>query len=213
MPRIRTLKPEHRQHRKVGPLTDREYRLWVSMILEADDEGRLVCTPAQLRACTWPYLEDSRRCTTDAVEMCLRRIATLGLIVLYDVQGVRYAAFPSWGDHQVINKKKPSRLPPPPNPDSPVAVPEQSRTDTGGVPGEGKGIERKGKEVEGKGGESEGREHRRIVDPVDTSNGRKPAKGEYQAMVNHLKTADPSMTDEVAESIALAHYHNRIHKP
>ena len=43
MPRIRTLKPEHRQHRKVGALDHVSYRLWVGMILEADDEGRLVC--------------------------------------------------------------------------------------------------------------------------------------------------------------------------
>ena len=41
MPRIRTLKPEHRQHRKLGPLDHLTYRLWVGMILEADDAGRL----------------------------------------------------------------------------------------------------------------------------------------------------------------------------
>jgi hypothetical protein len=49
VPRIRSLKPDHRTHRCVGKFSDREYRLWVSMILEADDEGRLVVDADQLR--------------------------------------------------------------------------------------------------------------------------------------------------------------------
>ena len=145
MPRIRTLKPEHRQHRKVGPLRDREYRLWVSMILEADDEGRLVCDAAQLRAVTWAY---DPTVTVAKVEDALRHLAALRLITLYEAGGLRYAAFPSWGDHQVINKKRNSTLPIPP----PVALPEQDGSTTGTVPWEGKGTEgNEGKGVEGRG--------------------------------------------------------------
>lgn len=108
MPRIRTLKPEHRQHRKVGPLTDREYRLWVGMILEADDDGRLVADPAFLRASVFTY---QAKLTVAQVDAALRRLDAVGLVHLYRVGGIQYAEFPSWADHQKIDRKTPTKLP------------------------------------------------------------------------------------------------------
>ena len=110
MPRIRTLKPEHRQHRKIGPLSDRAYRLWVSMILEADDEGRLICDAAQLRVVTWGY---HPRITEAQVDAEIESLAGTGMLDLYSVGGTRYAAFPSWLDHQRIEYPTPSKLPDP----------------------------------------------------------------------------------------------------
>ncbi len=110
-PRIRTIKPEALQHRKVGRLTDREFRLWVGMITQADDEGRLVADAGQLRAWFFGFW---REVSEDDVETALAAIAGLELIRLYDVDGVRYASFPSWDDHQMINRPTPSRLPAPP---------------------------------------------------------------------------------------------------
>ena len=107
MPRIRTLKPEHRQHRKVGKLSDRAYRLWVSMILEADDAGRLVAELDYLRAVSWPY----RQPTTAQIKAAMEEIAEVGLVRFYTAEGTRYAEFPSWGDHQVIDRPKASKLP------------------------------------------------------------------------------------------------------
>jgi len=108
MPRIRTLKPDHRQHRKVGALSDQHYRLWVSMILEADDEGRLVCDPSHLRAMTFGF---QRKVTVAHVEDGVRRLAELGLVRLYRVASTWYADFHSWTDHQRINRPTPSKLP------------------------------------------------------------------------------------------------------
>ncbi len=111
MPRIRMLRPEHRQHRKVGPLSDREYRLWIGMISEADDYGRLVWPhAAQLRVLTFPY---HPKVTTAHVEAAVLALATVGLIALYEVGGVRYACFPSWGDHQKPKFPSKPKLPPP----------------------------------------------------------------------------------------------------
>lgn len=109
MPRIRTLKPEHRQHRKIGPMDHVTYRLWVGMILEADDEGRLVCDAEQLRVTIFGYHPKVRR---PVVEGSLRALEASGLLRLYAVGGARYAWFPSWHDHQKIDKKQPSKLPP-----------------------------------------------------------------------------------------------------
>ena len=108
MPRIRSLKPEHRQHRKIGPLAHVTYRLWIGMLLEADDEGRLVCDAEQLRVTIFGYHPSVRR---TVVEGSLRELEGVGLIRLYVAAGVRYACFPSWHDHQKIDRKQPSKLP------------------------------------------------------------------------------------------------------
>lgn len=112
MPRIRTLKPEHRQHRKIGPLTDRQYRLWVGMLCDADDHGRLVAEPEQLRVTIWGY---HRRVTAAHVADDLGRLHDAGLVILYRAEGVLYAAFPSWKDHQKVDHPTDSRLPEPPH--------------------------------------------------------------------------------------------------
>src|SRR5687767_2730037 len=108
MPRIRTLKPEHKQHRKVGLLTDRQYRLWVGMITEADDEGRLVADTSWLRAVVFPY---QPKLTVRQVSDDLLAISQMGLVNLYTVGECRYAEFASWRDHQSINKPHASKLP------------------------------------------------------------------------------------------------------
>lgn len=112
MPRIRSLKPEHRAHRKVGPLSDREYRLWVSMVLESDDEGRFLCDASQLRAQTWPYHDID----LTEVEAAIQAVAKLKSIRLYRVGKTRYGCFPSWGDHQHPKYPQKSTTPPPPFP-------------------------------------------------------------------------------------------------
>jgi hypothetical protein len=112
MPRIRSIKPEHRAHRKVGPLSDRSYRLWVSMMCEADDGGRFIANVAQLKAQTWPY----HGVTTEEVEAAIQAIAKLGSIKLYHVGKTRYGVFLSWAKHQHPKYPSPSRYPPPPFP-------------------------------------------------------------------------------------------------
>lgn len=108
MPRIRTLKPEHRQHRKVGPLDHITYRLWVGMILEADDEGRLVYDAAALRVLIFGYHVDVTRAI---IEDSTSALAAIGLIRRYVVNGQNYVDFPSWHDHQKIDRPRPSLLP------------------------------------------------------------------------------------------------------
>jgi uncharacterized phage protein (TIGR02220 family) len=108
MPRIRTLKPEHRQHRKVGPLDHVTYRLWVGMILEADDEGRLVYDPEALRVLIFGFHGKVSRVLVEASTTTLAR---LGLVNIYRSEGQDYVCFPSWHDHQKIDRPRPSLLP------------------------------------------------------------------------------------------------------
>src|SRR5262249_28528935 len=122
MPRIRSLKPEHRQHRKVGRLSHPVYRLWIGLICEADDDGRLVYDPEQLRALIFPY----HHVKAAAIIGFVAELEKVGLIRTYEASGQRYLFFPSWSDHQRIHKHHytPSKLPRPDGGDT-VQVPYQ----------------------------------------------------------------------------------------
>lgn len=144
MPRIRTLKPEHKVHRKVGPLSHLAYRLWVGMLTEADDEGRLVGDLAQLRAVILPY----HPLSLEKLDATLEAISRAGLIRRYECRGIPYIAFPSWADHQKRDAHHftPSKLPCPPdvttqslNGDSHETPTRLPRADTTGKGREGKG--------------------------------------------------------------------------
>ncbi len=145
MPRIRTLKPEAWSHRKVGRLSIPARQLWTVMITQADDDGREIADPGQLRVLAFPY---DREITDEQVAGWRDEIAAPGLIQLYEVDGVLYAHFPSWRDHQRIHRNHytPSKLPPPPHELSGTStgpVPDMSGTSTGEVPPEGKGRDRR----------------------------------------------------------------------
>ena len=111
MPRIRSLKPEALQHRKIGRLSDRAFRLWIGMLTQADDEGRLVADTGQLRVLTFGYFQDVGE---NDVEIALKEVVDTGIVALYEAVGVRYAIFPSWHDHQLISHPSRSKLPGPP---------------------------------------------------------------------------------------------------
>jgi hypothetical protein len=131
MPRIRTLKPEAFQHRKVGALPDRHFRLWIGGISHADDEGRLVADARQLRMLIFGY---HLRVTETHVNAILRELDELGLIKLYTVNGTRYLCYPSWHDHQKISKPTASRLPPPPSVGDSSTAPRPLREESGSTP-------------------------------------------------------------------------------
>jgi len=158
MPRVRMLWPEHRSHRKVGALSDFDYRLWIGMIMEADDDGRVVADSAELRAKIWPY---NGRVTVEQVKSGIRCLKTVGLIRVYTVKGLRYGWFPSWRNWQRPKYPTPSKLPAPPTfpQDSPRIPPGRGERSTpGGV--ELGGVELGGVGV-GLGGEGSGEGNRR----------------------------------------------------
>ena len=143
MPRIRSFKPEAPQHRKVGRLSIPARWLWFVMVTQADDEGRLVADPGQLRLAAFGY----DRMTDGAVMKLAEEIAATGLVRLYRVDGVPYADFPSWTDHQRVDHPAKSKLPS-------FQHSENPREDSRGLarnPGgsEGSGRDRKGGEGSG----------------------------------------------------------------
>jgi hypothetical protein len=91
-------------------LPDRQYRLWVGMITEADDDGRLVADPVWLRVIVFGY---QPKTTARHVAEAMDALAGVGLIRVYRCAGVLYAQFPSWSDHQKVQHPTSSALPPP----------------------------------------------------------------------------------------------------
>lgn len=109
-PRIRSLKPEHTLSRKVGGLSDRAYRLWVSLICQADDEGRGSWDAEQFRCIAFAY---QRRLRAPAIEQAMEKIVTAGLVYLYqpDGFGMLYQLH-DWSDHQRVDNPAESKFPP-----------------------------------------------------------------------------------------------------
>lgn len=112
MARIRTLKPELWQDEAFGVLSHEAQLVFIGLITQADDEGRLTGNPARLRAMLFPYRAEM---PAEHVDGLLDELDDAGLIVRYDdEEGRKYVFLRSWTIHQRISHPKPSPLPPPP---------------------------------------------------------------------------------------------------
>lgn len=110
-PRIRTIKPEVWQDDNFGNVNFESRLLFLGLVTQADDDGRLVGAPSLIRSQIFPF--DSRL-TLTRVKSWLEELQKAGLIVLYEHNKNPYIALPKWGNHQKINRPRPSKLPPPP---------------------------------------------------------------------------------------------------
>lgn len=143
MARIRTLKPEIHQDEEVGELSDSAFRLYIGLITQADDAGRLKGDPRLIGAVVWPYQPK----TTKQVESWLAELDRTGLILRYTHSDRPFICLPSWRDHQRIDNAAKSRIPEPNKAD--LKVSRRDSANRGGSPLEGKGSRkgsRKGKE-------------------------------------------------------------------
>jgi hypothetical protein len=107
MSRIRTLKPEILEDAITARFSHLAYRIFTSMILLADDHGRLRAEPTWLRAQILWALDDS----LDAVEAAMREIAEI--VRFYEVNGQKYAEIVGWAKHQKVDHPGKPRIPPP----------------------------------------------------------------------------------------------------
>jgi hypothetical protein len=76
-----------------------EWRLFVSMILMADDYGNLRSCPAVLRAHAFWGTDASR----ESVARARETLARVSLVSLYDVHGQNYAHITGWSKHQRVD--------------------------------------------------------------------------------------------------------------
>lgn len=111
MARIRTLKPDHGSHRKIGPRSDRAYRVWAAgLVTQADDEGRLPFSLAEIRAKVYAY---HQHVTIADVQIALQEILDAKLAILYRTDAGLVIELHDWPEHQRIDRPRPSSYPPP----------------------------------------------------------------------------------------------------
>lgn len=105
----RIIKDSIRTSKSINTMTDFQFRLWAYLLTYVDDYGRGSADPELLKGFVFPR----RKGVTEAtIEKELQNLATIGSILLYDVDGESYLCFPKWKDHQRIQTKV-SRFPSP----------------------------------------------------------------------------------------------------
>lgn len=109
MARIRTIKPEAFVSESLAEVTVEAERTFFGLLTQSDDRGRHRDNPAVIAGSLWPLRPEH---TAVHVEDDLRQLAAAGLICRYTgCDRKRYLHFPTWDQHQRINKPSDSRQP------------------------------------------------------------------------------------------------------
>lgn len=108
MARIRSIKPEAFHSESLSQCSVEAERTFWGMSTMADDAGRLRDQPAVINGALW-CLRPSH--TAEHCEDEISQLVTAGVLCRYDVEGKHLIHFPSWKDHQKINRPGKSRLP------------------------------------------------------------------------------------------------------
>lgn len=106
--RIRTLKPETLEDERPAGLSDSAWRLWVSLMLLADDHGNTRAAPSWLTAQVWWAHKRPPN-----VAALLSDLVKAKSIALYHVRGQLYAHLSGWERHQRIDNAGRPKVPPP----------------------------------------------------------------------------------------------------
>lgn len=141
MARIRSVKPDFWDDEAIGEISRDARLLFIGLITQADDEGRLKGSPKLLKGKLLAYDD----VTIPEVSGWLAELAETGLVELYSVKGRPFISLPSWHKHQRISHKTDSALPSPSEADS-TDAPESFRKDPEDVYREGIGEEGRGEE-------------------------------------------------------------------
>lgn len=115
MARIRSIHPDSCRSELLAACTAEQERCFWRLLPQCDDEGRCEDAPKVLAAFMFPMNEEIVGADVDG---WLGRLARLGLIVRYEVDGRRYLAVDAneWNDHQHPQRPTPSKFPAPPAP-------------------------------------------------------------------------------------------------
>lgn len=106
MARIRTIKPELLEDERTATLSHEGFRLFVSLLVLADDYGNLRAHPEYIRGqAFWGRDAD--------VEGALNELMAAELVLPYRIRGQLYLAIRGWSKHQRVDKPGKPRVPPP----------------------------------------------------------------------------------------------------
>lgn len=95
----------------LNQLSDFEERFWNRLIVNCDDYGRFDARPAILKGRLFPLLDGK---TNKDMTNALSRLASVGLVELYEVDGKPFLRVVTWDKYQRIRAKR-SKFPEPPD--------------------------------------------------------------------------------------------------
>jgi len=106
MARIRTIKPEFWRDESLSLLDPEAVLLAIGLLNVADDEGYFNANPKLIEADIFPLRELSSTCP-----VLVQHLSEIGYIKLFDGDdGKKYGLVTNFSKHQVISKKKPSKI-------------------------------------------------------------------------------------------------------
>jgi hypothetical protein len=111
MARIRSIKPEFFTSLTIGSLSERARLAFIGIWTYVDDYGRAVDDPRLVKAAVFP-LDD--RITVKAVAEVIDELVAAGRLTRYEAGGRHYFVVANWNEHQKIDRRTASKLPPPP---------------------------------------------------------------------------------------------------
>ena len=87
----------------LNQLTDFEERFWNRLIVNCDDYGRFDARPAILKGRLFPLMDGK---TQKDMTNALSRLASVGLVELYEVDGKPFLRVVTWDKYQRIRAKR-----------------------------------------------------------------------------------------------------------
>lgn len=114
MARIRSVKPEYWDDRKLAKRTSRDARLlYIALWNHADEHCRLQGDPQWIKGQAFPFDDDL---DAAAIGRLLKELESVGAVIPYEADEDPYLFLPKLAKHQRLEPEKvKSRLPPPPS--------------------------------------------------------------------------------------------------
>lgn len=122
MARKRMIDPGFWIDEKLGTVSPFVRLLFMGLISNADDEGRLPGHPALIKSQIFPYDVDI---TVQLVDEWLNQLQELGIITIYTMDNQTYIQIKNFLKHQTINRPTKSKYPAPPEPSLTLQVDEK----------------------------------------------------------------------------------------
>lgn len=118
MARIRTIKPDFWTDEKVVELSPFARLLFIGLWNFCDDEGRMPYSEKKIKMQIFPS-------DTLDISALFGEIRGKKMIEVYAIDNTEYLSIPGFSEHQKVDKRTPSKLPPPP--ESPRIVPTEGK--------------------------------------------------------------------------------------
>lgn len=109
MPSRRMIDPAFWRSESMAQLTESQRLLFIGIISNADDQGRMKAHAALIRSDVYPYDDKPLK----EIEADLEQISEVGSVTLYNVNGRQYLQIPGWWEYQSPQWAYPSKIPPP----------------------------------------------------------------------------------------------------